>query len=79
MASFFDVFKVSGSMSSPESGYHSEKEPYFDFELLFLVATATRVERRVQNVVLYSVLWSKYGQTTETAVNDFVQQKDHRK
>jgi hypothetical protein len=75
----FRGFWPNGGSVVSKSGYPSAKEPYFDFELLFLVATAMRVEIRVLNVVLYSVICSKHGQTTEIAVNDFVPRKDHRR
>ena len=45
MASYLVFFEVSGptvAVYSPKSGYPSAESPHFDFELLFLVATATR-------------------------------------
>ena len=44
MASFFEVSCPTVAVWSPKSGYSSAEAPYFDFELLFLVASATRVE-----------------------------------
>ena len=47
MASFFVFLAVSGSAVAvypPNSGYPSAEAPYFDFELRFLVAAATRIE-----------------------------------
>ena len=69
MAPFLVFFKVSGqtvAVQSPKCGCLSAEaeaeSPYCGFELLFLVATATRDDRdTVPKVVLYSVLWSKYG------------------
>ena len=47
MASFLVFFEVSSrtiAVYSSISGYPSAATPYFDFELLFLVATTMRVE-----------------------------------
>ena len=51
MASFLVFFEVSAPMVavwSPKSGYSSAEASYFDFELLFLVASAMQVEIKSQ-------------------------------
>ena len=77
MALFLVFFEVSSPMESPKSGYSSAEVPYFDFELLFLVASATLVEIESQKcfcTAFYGEVWTK---TTETVLTDFVPRKDH--
>jgi hypothetical protein len=48
----FRNFRPNGSSIVSTNDYTSAEEPYFDFELLFLVAPATSQDR-VLRVVLY--------------------------
>ena len=65
MASFFVLLTVSGSAVAvypPNSGYSSAEAPYFDLKLQFLVYSCCHGTRDTgPKVVLYSVLWGKYG------------------
>ena len=61
------VFEVSGSMAAGFSrkAHPSAQAPYFDFELLFLVASATQVEIKSQKLFCTAY----YG---DNVVNGFV-------
>ena len=46
---FFEVSGSTVAVQSPKSGYSSAETSYFDFELLFLAASATQVEIESHN------------------------------
>ena len=78
MASFFEVSGPTVAVRSPKRGYFSAETPYFDFELLFLVASATRVEIESQKcfcTTFYGEVWTK---TTKTVLTGFIPRKDPR-
>ena len=79
---FFVLVAVSGSAAAvypPNSGYPSAEDPYFDFELRFLVAAATRIEIQSRNWFVQHPMGQVWTKTTEIAVNNFVPRKDCRR
>ena len=59
-----------------KSGYSSAGAPHFDVELLFLVATATRVKIQSQKRFCIAFYGTSMDETTETIASNFVPQKD---
>ena len=79
---FFVLLAVSGSAASvypPNSGYPRAEAPYFDFELRFLVAAATRIEIQSRKWFVQHPMGQVWMKTTEIAVNNFVPRKDYRR
>ena len=75
MALFLVFFEVAGStvaVKFPKSGYSSAESPYFDFELQFLVTTATQDEIQSQK---WFCTGASMDETTETVASSFVPRK----
>ena len=75
MVSFLVFFRVSSptvAVYSPKSSYPSAETPYLDFEVLFLVASATRVEIQSQKWFCTAFYGACMDETTETVASDFV-------
>ena len=76
----YGVFKISGptvAMESPKSGYSSAEASYYDFELLFLVVSATLVEIESHKCFVQHSMEQLNIKTTKTVVTDFIFRKDH--
>ena len=73
------IFEVSGptaAVQSPKSGCPSAESPYFDFELLFLIATATRDVIQSQKWFCTAFYGASMDKTTETVTSNFVPRID---
>ena len=73
---FFGVSSPTVAVYSPKSGYPSAETPYLEFELLFLVVSATRVEIQSQKWFVQHSMEYSMDETIVALASNFVPQKD---
>ena len=69
---FFEVFGPTIAVWSPKSGCPSAESSYFDFELLILVATATRDEIQSSKWFCTAFYGASMDETIERVASNFV-------